>query len=141
MPKSVLLWTVAASVATLLVGRTFAQAGASIWDGVYTEAQATKGKMVYTEQCSPCHGDGPEGTANAPGLSGNDFMADFNNQSVGELFNRIKETMPANSPGSLKPEEITVVIAYLASANKWPAGEKELPSDAGALGQIKIIKK
>ena len=146
VPKSIVIWTVAAAVATLLVGRQFAavplaQAGPSIWDGVYTEAQATKGKQVYTDQCSACHGDVPTGTANAPGLAGDDFMADFNGSNMGELFSRIEQTMPANDPGNLKPEQVADLIAFMAQGNKWPAGQKELPPDADALKLIKIVKK
>lgn len=146
VPKSIVIWTVAAAVAALLVGRQFAavplaQAAPSIWDGVYTEEQATKGKQVYTDQCSACHGDMPTGTANAPGLAGDDFMADFNGATMGELYARIFDTMPANDPGKMKPEEIVAVMAFLGSANKWPAGQKELSADKAALALIKISKK
>jgi mono/diheme cytochrome c family protein len=138
----IFVWTLAAIVVTLLAGTQFTLAqGSSIWDGVYTAAQADKGKAIYTDKCAACHGDDLNGTASAPALSGNDFMADFNGSNLGELFTRISQTMPANDPGNMKPDEVAGVIAYLASSNKWPAGQKELSTDKDALAQIKIAKK
>jgi mono/diheme cytochrome c family protein len=29
----------------------------SVWDGVYMPDQATRGKVIYGEQCAVCHGD------------------------------------------------------------------------------------
>ena len=29
----------------------------SIWDGVYTDAQADRGREQYTQHCANCHGD------------------------------------------------------------------------------------
>src|SRR5207253_1660306 len=99
----------------------------------YTQAQADKGKKLYGDQCAVCHGDKAEGGPNAPALSGNDFMLDFNDSAMSELFNRIAQTMPANDPGSLKPEDTAAIIAFMGSVNMWPAGQKELASDAQAL--------
>src|SRR5436305_1689921 len=99
-PRNVVVWTVACTLVTLVAGHQFtaaprAQGSPSIWDGVYSQAQADKGKMVYADQCSVCHGDMAEGGANAPTLSGNDFMVDFNGSPMSELFTRISQTMPA----------------------------------------------
>jgi len=141
-PRNVVVWTVACTFAALVAGRAITRAqGPSIWDGVYSQAQADKGKMVYADQCSVCHGDMAEGGPNAPSLSGNDFMVDFNGSPMSELFTRIAQTMPANDPGSLKPDEVAAVIAFVGTVNMWPAGQKDLTTDKEALKNIKITKK
>jgi len=118
-----------------------AQGGKTVWDGVYTEAQGKRGQAVYMEQCAACHGDTPVGSGMAPSLMGDDFLADFGNQTIDRLAQRISQTMPANEPGKLSPKEVADVVSYLGSANSWPAGMAELPVDPAAQGQIRIIKK
>lgn len=127
------------AVGLILSALLYAQEASTIWNGVYTEAQAARGKALYAEQCAACHGDEPVGGSMGPGLVGDAFMADF--MTVGELADKIKQTMPANDPGMLTPAQTADLIAFLAMSNKWPTGEKELASDLAALQQIKIVKK
>ena len=58
--------------------------------------------------------------------------------TVGELFDRVRTTMPADAPRSLSAQDTADVVAFILSSNKCPAGEKELPSEMEALGQIRI---
>lgn len=118
-----------------------ATATTTIWDGVYTDAQAARGKMLYADSCSQCHGDSPEGTPIAPAMTGDDFFGHYKDQSVEALYTKIQQTMPKGEEGSLKPEQVADLIAFLAMSNMWPAGEKELPSDPEALKQIQVVVK
>ena len=136
--------TIAVTMFMVVAGRndssvSYAQASATIWDSVYTEAQAARGKAVYADSCSQCHGDTPEGTPIAPALSGDDFFGHFKDKSVGDLFTKISTTMPKGEENSLKPAQVADLIAFLAMSNKWPAGAKELPPDPDALKQIQIV--
>ena len=56
--------------------------------------------------------------------------------SVGDLFDRIRVTMPADRPGSVPRQEIVDILAYVLNANQFPAGETELPREVPALKQI-----
>jgi mono/diheme cytochrome c family protein len=47
--------------------------------------------------------------------------------------------MPADKPGTLKPEQAADVIAYLLQKASFPAGQTELPADAAALKDIKFV--
>src|SRR6266478_1833947 len=73
----------------------------SVWDGVYTEEQAQRGQPLYRESCASCHGDTLKGAAEAPPLSGGPFMANWNGLTLGDLFERIRRTMPQDKPGRL----------------------------------------
>src|SRR5690348_16157661 len=51
--------------------------GQSVWDGVYSKSQVSRGAAVYRQQCALCHGDRPtSGSAGAPALAGKEFLTD-----------------------------------------------------------------
>ena len=110
--------------------------GKTTLDGIYTEAQATRGEAVYAESCTSCHGPDLSGGGQAPELAGREFNKDWNDLSVGDLFDRTRATMPADKPGTLKPEPAADVIAFLLQKGSFPAGQTELPSDVAALKTI-----
>ena len=100
--------------------------GASVWDGVYTAAQAERGASTYANHCTECHGAGLDGTGEAPALSGPEFLSHYDGRPVGALFDRTRKTMPNDAPGSLKRNDYSDVIAFMLKFNGFPAGEKEL---------------
>ena len=77
---------------------TVAAQGKSQWDGVYTEAQAKRGEPLYSQYCASCHGADLAGGEMAPGLTGGEFTANWNDLSVGDLYERIRISMPQNAP-------------------------------------------
>jgi quinoprotein glucose dehydrogenase len=114
----------------------------SIWDGIYTEEQATRGKALYAQECASCHGGELTGGEMAPPLSGGEFMAGWDGLTVGDLFERVRISMPQNAPGSLSGQQNADVLAFIFSASKFPAGTSEMPKEAGILKQIKFeVKK
>ncbi len=113
-------------------------AASGVWSGVYTEDQAKRGEATANKACSSCHGADLMGGEAGPALVGLEFLGNWNQQSLGDLFDRIHATMPADAPGSLSLQNTADIIARVLQLNKFPAGQKELPSDMNALGQIKI---
>jgi len=110
----------------------------SVWDGVYTDAQAARGKDQYTQHCSECHGETLSGSDMTPPLAGTDFLSNWNGLTAGDLFERIRTTMPLSKPGSLARDVNCDILAYIFSVNKFPSGEAELPKDTPMLKQIQI---
>jgi mono/diheme cytochrome c family protein len=110
----------------------------NVWDGVFTADQATQGKTAYDNKCSTCHGAELLGQEMAPPLSGALFLGNWSGQSVGDLFTRIKTTMPANDPGTMSSAETALITAYILSFNKFPPGATALPSDDAGLSTISI---
>ena len=113
-------------------------APATVWDGAFTEAQATRGQTQFTAHCATCHGDNLGGADLAPPLAGGGFLSNWTGQTAGDLFTRIKTTMPQDNPGGLGSATVADIEAYILSKNGFPAGSTELPRDASLLGQIKI---
>ena len=83
----------------------FCQAQSSVWDGVYTEDQSKRGQALYTKECAACHGSELSGGEEAPPLSGGAFMANWSGLTLGELFERIRVSMPEGKPGSLSRQQ------------------------------------
>ncbi len=113
--------------------------GKTTVDGVYTEEQASRGQMVFADSCAGCHQPDLSGDGQTPALVGKDFNVDWNDLTVGDLFERTTGTMPADKPGTLKPEQAADVIAYLLQKGGFPAGATELPADTAALKAIKFV--
>jgi len=128
-----------AAVTTVRATPGIAVRGRSVWDGVYTEAQARRGGQVYAAHCMSCHGDTLQGDGPANALAGPNFTADFNGATLGEMVDRTRRTMPDDNPGTLSRQQVTDVLAYVLSVNKFPAGETELPSQAEVLNQITFL--
>jgi S-disulfanyl-L-cysteine oxidoreductase SoxD len=131
---------VLASLALSAAGAAARQEGTttSVWDGVYSDAQAARGEAVYREACANCHGPELEGADMTPPLTGGAFTANWNDLTVGDLFERLRLTMPLDKPGSLSRQQNADLLAFLLKVNRWPAGTSELSRELGALKQIRI---
>jgi hypothetical protein len=95
--------------------------GRTVWNGVYTDAQATRGQTQYEATCRSCHRDGPRREVA--------FMRDWQGLELEGLFNQTKATMPANAPSSLSDAAYLDIVAFMLRANMFPAGSSELTAD------------
>ena len=116
-------------------------ASRSVWDGVYTKDQAGRGQKAYNSQCARCHGDALLGGENSPPLVDRDFLEKWHGKSVGALIDQTRQTMPSDGPGKLSRRQCTDLVAYLLSANGFPAGESELDVEAAVANEIAIRSK
>ena len=133
----------AAFVAGMVMGGMWsaplAQGTRSTWDGVYTEAQATRGAELFDRECAGCHGPSGAGGSMAPALVGPAFSANYDGQTIGDLFERNRTTMPIGKEGQLSGQQNADITAFLLHCNKFPAGTTELPTQSMTLKQIKYL--
>ena len=115
-----------------------AQAAKTQWDGIYTEEQAKRGDPLYAQYCAACHGPDLAGGEMAPGLAGSEFTSNWNDLSVGDLFDRMRQSMPQNAPGTLSRTQNADILAFMLQKAGAPAGSAELPGDSQVLAGIKI---
>jgi S-disulfanyl-L-cysteine oxidoreductase SoxD len=113
----------------------------TVWDRVYSDGQAQRGRTAYIEECASCHADDLRGSSTAPSLVDESFAFQWDNTPLGELFVRIRTTMPSDRPNSLSAQRYRDIVAFILQANKFPAGEKELDADLDALKQVLITTK
>src|ERR1700730_1820326 len=97
-----------------------------IWNGVYTSAQADRGKARFTAVGRRCHNDDLGGSERGPALRGDRFMTNWETQELARLFAKARDTMPPDSPSSLPDEDYVDVISYILQANSFPAGNESL---------------
>lgn len=119
-------------------GTTAAQTSRSVWDGVYTPAQAERGSAFYVKECASCHGEGLMGQDDAPGLIGPDFLSTWGGQTVGDLFEQTRKSMPMDNANSFSRQEYLDVVAFMLKANGFPAGTAEMPRATADLTQLRI---
>jgi mono/diheme cytochrome c family protein len=125
--------------ATAIASRASQGAVTTTWDSVYSEAQAKRGDAIYARSCANCHGPELAGADVAPTLTGTDFASNWNDLSLGDLFERIRIGMPADKPGSLSRQDNADVLAFMLFKAGFPAGAAELPTQLEVLKDIKFV--
>lgn len=133
------VWVVLAGIAVAGAFGAVSAQEKTQWDGIYTVEQAQRGDQLYAEHCATCHGPDLSGGEMAPGLTGGDFAANWNDLNLGQLFDRIKMSMPQNNPGSLNRQQVADIIAFVMSKSNFPAGTSELSTQAEELTAIKFL--
>jgi S-disulfanyl-L-cysteine oxidoreductase SoxD len=113
----------------------------SVWEGIYSKAQAVKGAGLYAQECASCHGTSLTGGESAPPLAGGDFLSNWEGLTIGDLFERIRTTMPATRPGALNREINAAVLAYILEMNQYPSGAADLQQQTEFLKQIALDRK
>ena len=109
------------------------------WDSVYSADQATRGESTYARTCARCHKAALGGADESPALTGGAFMGSWNGQTLRDLHDRIRTTMPTDTPGTYSRQDISDVIAYLLKFNQFPAGTTELPVGDEELKSITFV--
>jgi mono/diheme cytochrome c family protein len=112
-----LLW-LGAAMAIGVPRSAVAQTPKSTTQGVYTVAQATKGKNVFNGACLGCHT-----TASHMGAA---FELRWFGRPLAELYGYLSNLMPKSAPGTLTEDEYVWVTAYILKLNGMPAGKVEL---------------
>lgn len=96
----------------------------TVWQGVYTDAQAARGQSEYTSHCANCHRDDLSGYNQI--LKGTRFMEKYRESGLNMLFEKTKTTMPRGAPASLSDKAYVDIVSFLLKENEFPAGTAEL---------------
>ncbi len=125
----------AAATASLVTAQT-STPRRTVWDGAYTEAQAARGAMAFSQSCAGCHALGAQGKAP---LAGEAFWKSFAQKNVGDLLEFVSKYMPNGTPGSLSEPTYDDIVAIILKSNGFPAGATELARNTNA--DVQIIPK
>lgn len=128
MRNGIAIFAAALAVSAAIGGAVSAQTSSSVLDGAYTDAQAARGSDQFAQNCAACHGSGLNGNGEAPALVGAEFISDWAGLTLGDLSERIHNTMPQDNPGKLSRNQYADILAFILKANGYPAGQKELDS-------------
>jgi hypothetical protein len=110
-----------------------ASPGRTVWDGVYTEAQAARATPTFNQSCSNCHSLSPQGNRS---LTGDKFWEGFTQKTVGDLLTYVKTNMPNGNGGSLSAATYNDLVALILKSNNFPAGSTDLAPESIVTVQI-----
>jgi mono/diheme cytochrome c family protein len=133
-----------ALAATMITSVLQAQDGdtlVSVWDGVYTTAQAARGKATFDVSCSRCHNADLSGSERGPTLTGDKFLVNWMDGSLEALFSFIRDQMPQGSANIVSDDSKADVLAYILQRNSFPPGTTELTSNGARLDTMQILRK
>ncbi|MEO8661282.1 MAG: cytochrome c [Bryobacteraceae bacterium] len=125
-------------VGATIVPLVIARQEPSVWDGIYSQAQADRGQALYTKACASCHRANLVSRGQTPSLSGSGFLEKWDGQTLGDLFEKMQTSMPADHPGSLSREENAAVLAFILRFNEFPSGDTDLRTDADWLATVRF---
>lgn len=111
----------------------------TVWDGVYTEAQARQGGTLYAQHCASCHGDTLAGVEAAPALTGVSFNATWEGVALADLFERMRVSMPPGKPGVVTRQGYAEILAFILERAGMPAGTAPVGNDKAALTRIRFV--
>jgi cytochrome c5 len=110
-----------------------------IWQGIYTTAQADRGKAVFNTTCLRCHGEDLGGNT-APALKGDRFQSSWGGDVIDSLFTKVRDTMPPNF-GTILDDQVKLdIVTYILQTNGFPAGATELKVGSADLATAQILK-
>jgi len=98
--------------------------------GVYSAGQADRGEKVYAKICVECHEPFE--------FAGNLWDKEWLGKTAFDFFDLVKTTMPDDKPGTLNPNDIVDVLAYILKLNAYPAGQADIPNDVEKLKGIQF---
>ena len=111
----------------------------TVTDGVFTMAQADRGKQAYeANSCTRCHLDTLEGREQGGGgnggapLKGLRFIQDFGENKLSALVNKMRLDKPMENPGTLSDQAALDIAVYVLLKNDYPPGQTELTNDAAS---------
>ena len=126
--RPITIFATGMTVLALATGAAAAPARISVWNGVYTDAQAERGHTLYSQSCARCHGPELWGTYEIPPLVGR-FMPYWSGSTLDALFDYVSTAMPLDHPGALGPSANADIIAFILKSNDIPSGSTELSAD------------
>jgi mono/diheme cytochrome c family protein len=113
--------------------------GNSSSSGLYTEGQASRGKIEYRKSCSGCHLENLSGGGTVPALSGDEFISHY--FSVGDLYSKVSMSMPADNVHGLSPDTYSNIVAYLLQSNGLRPGKDAIPRDVSLMKKMVLRRK
>ena len=98
----------------------------TVWDGVFTVAQADRGKISFSNNCAECHGESLEG-GEGKALSGDQFWKDWKESTVAELLTFVRTNMPFDDDGvkkgSLPTSTYVDIVTHILRSNGFSRGQ------------------
>jgi quinoprotein glucose dehydrogenase len=151
-PKNVLLVSVAAAgflffAGATVIGSSPGQSAPShqgpfptVWSGVYSKAEAQRGREVYKQLCSRCHGTDLKGGLTAPALVGDRFFDRWHDLRLGDVVAYIQAAMPREHQFYVSADSARAIVGLMLEESGVPAGQEDISTDASVQHAILITR-
>jgi cytochrome c5 len=107
-----------------------APAAAGLPAGLFSQAQANRGRDQFRSMCTECHTAGE--------FSDNAFKVKWSRRSVGDLYEFIHTSMPDDAPGILTESQAIDLTSYILEMNGFESGSRQMQTDQAALDGISL---
>ena len=102
---------------------------AAVAEGIFTDAQAGRGRNTFDEACSDCHTNSE--------FRGGAFQRNWGRRTVYSFYRTVRSTMPDDNPGGLDEQVYLDVVSYILRMNGHAPGSSELAADS-PMRQVRI---
>jgi len=109
----------------------------TVWDGIYTDAQAERGQFAFNQSCTNCHT--LEATGTRRPVTGDKFWEAWTQKTPADLLTWVSTNMPNGNGGSLPAPTYRDLVALILRANGFPPGTTELAPET--IVGVQIIPK
>ncbi len=120
-------------------GSSIAQSENPLHQGIYTSEQAARGETAFMASCASCHANDLRGNSNSPGLVGMGFLFLWEGRPLADLFEKMRDEMPTDRPGSLSATTYVDLLAFILQRNSYPAGNMALSPDTLSSPELLIV--
>ena len=110
----------------------------TVWDGIFTEVQASRGEAAYGRSCAACHKEDLLGGGTAPALAGEAFFRRWNESTMDDVVQTMRSSMPQEAPNSLDAQVYVDIVTYLLKASGSLTGSGELTADRDRLKLVRV---
>lgn len=101
----------------------------AVAEGIFTDAQAGRGRSTFDEACSDCHTNSE--------FRGGAFQRNWGRRTVYSFYRTVRSTMPDDNPGGLDEQVYLDVVSYILRMNGHAPGSSELAADS-PMRQVRI---
>jgi mono/diheme cytochrome c family protein len=112
----------------------------TIWSGVYSSAEAERGKQAYRQLCSRCHGADMKGGLTEPGLIGAKFFDRWHDLRLGDVVAYIQAAMPREHEFFVSADSAREIVSLMLQESGVPAGAKPMSADLNVQHSILVTR-
>lgn len=137
MTKGLLLIPIAAAGFLSAAG---ARVVPTVWSGVYSKAEAERGRQAYKQLCSRCHGADLKGGLTAPGLVGAKFFDRWHDLRLDDVVSYIQAAMPREHEFYVPADSARAIVSLMLQESGVPAGKEDMSTDVNVQRNILITR-
>jgi mono/diheme cytochrome c family protein len=112
----------------------------TIWSGVYSKAEAERGKQAYAPLCSRCHGTDMKGGLTAPGLIGAKFFDRWHDLRLADVVAYIQAAMPREHEFYVPADSARAIVALMLRESGVPPGQEPMSTNVKIQQDILITR-